>query len=145
MKFNGKLKHAFSHENCKCFEFLDECWVEQINGSELNGKNVYGDTRMARYPFYWAITTKDRFIPFGFDPTLTVIDPIGIYRMVSSREYMFDSTIYFDFQLRPLYHIYSHKSGFELDPVTEEKIRDAYPKRPKIENRSQYMSWKYKF
>lgn len=146
-----ELRHVFFHkkdtEECKCFDFLNKCCIKTIEGMKLNGKNIYNNKGMAYYPFWMAITNNERFIPYGTEPELTIIDPVGIYRIVSCRTYMKDSIIYFDSMLRPLHHIYSHKSGFKENIKTyeiEKKICDSYPNIPKDLDRPYYMLWTYR-
>lgn len=147
MKFQGTLRHDFCHsrdEDCNCFKFLDDCDINRIVGLTLFGKKLYNDSSMAYYPFWGAISNNKKIIPFGSDPVLSVIDPRGIYRLVSSRTYGNDSTIYFDSQLRPLHHIYSHKIPFKHDLKTyslEEKILKSYPNKPEHVPQSEYMNW----
>lgn len=147
---NFTLNHSFYHkkdECCKCFEFLDHVVLGTMTGMNFQNKRAYNSENMQYYPFRAAMSNGERFIPFGWVPTITVIDPDNfIFRLVSSRTYGSDSVIYFDKQLRAIHHIYRHKSPFTVDTESskvERAICKEYPKRPSgLE--PQYMSWTFK-
>jgi len=141
MEFFHEISHK-GDELCVCFDFLNECSTEYIYNNRVRGKKVYCGNGMAYYPFSEAKCNAQRYIPIGDSPELTIIDPRGVYRLVSNRTYGKDSVIYFDKGLSPLHHAYSHKQPFKPDPKKEREICVTFP-HPSKRLKNEYMIWDF--
>lgn len=150
--FKVQHKNVEQHDTCP-FTFLNYLKFDKIYGEiAYKGTNIYVKgketpfMKMSAYPFNDIMANKHRFIPYGYDPVLTVIAYIDdkiIFRLQSSRRYNRDSLIYFDTFLVPLYHRYFHKHPPSIENLNkiEERIVKTYPVPTKAYH--QYRNWNF--